>query len=122
DNKFTISVPFEEEAQEAFKFLSSDKEAKTESFNFEEYKKIKQIVETKRTCTVCGEVWYYDKGEQMKNFSEKMENFISEASNTGSDMMCCTGCFPAAFLPRHQKKEVRDLNECPNCGSKAANK
>jgi len=121
-NKFTISVPFEEEAQEAFNFLTSKKEIATDPFNFEEYRKIKQIVETKRTCTVCGETWYYDKGEPMKNFGEKMENVGSDASNMGSDMMCCTGCLPAAFLPRHQKKEVRDLNECPNCGSKAADK
>lgn len=85
-------------------------------------KKIKKIKETKCTCKACGEVWYYGKQEAIENFGERMKNIGNQMSNTGSDMMCCTGCLPAAFLPRKQEKEVRDLNQCPKCGSKAVKK
>lgn len=80
---------------------------------------IKQIKETKSTCKACGKVWYYGKEETFQNFGEKMENFGNSMSNTGTNMMCCSGCLPALFIPEKQEKEVKDLNKCPKCGSKA---
>lgn len=84
--------------------------------------KIKQIKETKCTCSACGKVWFYGKEEAFKNFGEKLENVGNSMSNTGKDMMCCSGCLPALFIPNKQKKEVKDLNQCPECGSKAVKK
>lgn len=84
--------------------------------------KTKQIKETKCTCNACGKVWYYGKEEALQNFGEKMESFGSSMSNTGKDMMCCGGCLPALFIPEKQVKEVKDLNRCPECSSKAITK
>lgn len=84
--------------------------------------KIKQIKETKCTCNACGKVWYYGKEESLKNFGEKLENVGSSMRNTGKDMMCCSGCLPAAFIPNQHEKEVKDLNQCPECSSKAVKK
>lgn len=83
---------------------------------------IRQIKETKCTCQACGKVWYYGKEEAFENFGNKLESFGNSMSNTGKDMMCCTGCLPALFIPEKQEKEVKDLNKCPECGSKAINK
>lgn len=83
---------------------------------------MKKIKETKCTCQACGEVWYYGKEEALENFGERMQNLGSQMGNVGSDLMCCTGCLPAAFLPRHQVKDVQDLNRCPKCQSKAVKK
>lgn len=79
----------------------------------------KKIIETKCTCKACGNVWHYGKGDQLENFGQKMENAGNAMSNTGSDLMCCSGCLPALFIPNKQVKEVKDLNECDKCGSKA---
>lgn len=84
--------------------------------------KPKQIKETKCTCQACGKVWFYGKEEVYENRGKKLENFSSSMSNAGKDMMCCTGCFPALFIPEKQEKEVKDLNQCPECRSKAVNK
>lgn len=83
---------------------------------------VKQIKETKCTCSACGNVWYYGKEESLQNFSNKLESASSSMSNAGKDMMCCTGCLPALFMPQKQEKVVRDLNQCPNCNSKAVEK
>ncbi len=83
---------------------------------------VKQIKETKCTCNACGKVWYYGKEEAFQNFGDKMESFGSSMSNTGKDMMCCGGCLPAIFIPEKQVKDVKDLNRCPECSSKAVTK
>lgn len=83
---------------------------------------MKKIRETKCTCKACGEVWFYGKEEAVKNFGERMQNVGNSMSNAGSDMMCCTGCLPAAFLPTKPTKDVKDLNKCSKCGSKAIKK
>lgn len=83
---------------------------------------MKKIKETKCTCKACGEVWFYGKEEAIQNFGDKMQNVGNSMSNTGSDMMCCSGCLPAAFLPVKPTKDVRDLNKCSKCGSKAVKK
>lgn len=82
----------------------------------------KKITETKCTCKACGNVWYYGKEEKIENFGEKLQNLGNDMSNTGKNMMCCTGCLPALFIPEKQKTAVKDLNSCPNCGSKAVDK
>lgn len=83
---------------------------------------MREIKETKCTCKACGEVWFYGKEEKWENAGEKMENCGNEMSNAGRDMMCCSGCLPAAFLPIKPTKEVRDLDQCANCGSRAVEK
>ncbi|UCZ54971.1 hypothetical protein LGQ02_09715 [Bacillus shivajii] len=83
----------------------------------------KKIKETKCTCKACQHVWYYGKQDVIQNTGDKIQNFGSEMSNTGKDMMCCTGCLPALFIPNKKIKEnVKDLDQCPNCGSKAVKK
>lgn len=85
-------------------------------------KRIKQIKETKCTCKACGKVWFYGKSEAMENFGDKMQSASSSMSNAGKDMMCCTGCLPALFIPEKKEKDVKDLNKCPECGSRAIEK
>lgn len=70
---------------------------------------MKKIKETKCTCKACNKVWHYGK-EEVK---EKRSN---QLHNAGKGMMCCGGCFPALLV---KDKEVKNLNKCPNCGSKA---
>ena len=82
----------------------------------------KKIKETKCTCQACGNTWYYGKQELWANRAEKMQNFGKELEGAGSDMMCCGGCLPAAFMPRQQTKQVKDLNKCPKCNSSAVKK
>lgn len=80
------------------------------------------IKETKCTCNACSKVWYYGKQEAVENFGNNLQNLGADVRNTGKDMMCCTGCLPALFIPDKHKNEVRDLNSCPQCGSKAITK
>lgn len=82
----------------------------------------KKIKETKSTCKACGHIWYYGKDEVTSNFGDKMQNLGSEMSNAGKDVMCCTGCLPALFIPEKKIKQVQDLDKCPKCGSKAVTK
>lgn len=72
----------------------------------------KQIRETKCTCSACGNVWFYGKEDSTIAVGNAM-------SNCGKSMMCCSGCFPAAFIP---DKPVTDLNKCPKCNSRAITK
>ena len=69
----------------------------------------KKIKETKCTCISCGNTWYYGKQDVLMSVGNDMQNI-------GKDMMCCTGCIPAAFIPDKQKI---DLKKCNKCGSKA---
>lgn len=69
----------------------------------------KQIKENKMTCSACGNIWYYGKKEVNTNFSNSLHN-------AGSSAMCCSGCFPALFIPQ---KNVIDLKKCQKCGSRA---
>jgi len=82
----------------------------------------KLIRETQCTCAACGNVWYYGKQEELQNRADRMINAGNQMGNLGNDMMCCGGCFPAAFLPKSQIKEVKDLNKCPKCNSSAIKK
>lgn len=84
--------------------------------------KPKQIKETKCTCNACGKVWYYGKEDVIQNFSDKMGSVGNSMSNAGKDLMCCTGCVPALFIPNKPEKEVKDLDRCPECSSKAVKK
>jgi len=52
---------------------------------------------------------------------KQMENLGKDLGNAGNDLMCCGGCWPAAFIPEKQKQTLIDPNKCPKCGS-AANK
>jgi len=73
---------------------------------------LKEISETKCTCSACGNVWYYGKQEDLENRANAM-------SNLGKSMMCCGGCLPALLIP---DKKLVDLSKCPKCGSKAITK
>ena len=72
----------------------------------------KIITENKRTCTACGNVWYFGK-------QEGMDNALAAISNAGKSMSCCTGCLPAKALPN---EKVVDYDKCPKCGSRAVKK
>jgi len=72
----------------------------------------KQIKETKCTCSACGNIWYYGKEETDRQSLNAM-------SNCSKSMMCCGGCFPAAFIP---DKKIVDFNKCPKCNSRAISK
>lgn len=132
DNNDKVSIQFAEQGNlEGFvKFLKHPVFDETGDFSQFAVKQtsrkktaqVKQIKETKCSCSACGNIWYYGKGEAMENFGEKMENFGKSMSNTGTDMMCCGGCLPALFIPDKQVKEVKDFNKCPECGSKAIKK
>ncbi|MDQ0254771.1 transcription initiation factor IIE alpha subunit [Evansella vedderi] len=82
----------------------------------------KKITETKCSCKACGNVWYYGKDEELSNLGDRLQNIGSEMSNIGKNMMCCTGCLPALFIPEKQQTAVKDLNSCPKCHSKAVAK
>lgn len=69
----------------------------------------RKIKETKCKCKSCGKIWHYGKTDMLNSAADNLSTF-------GKDMMCCTGCMPALFIP---DKKVIDLNKCPNCGSKA---
>jgi hypothetical protein len=75
-------------------------------------KKPVEVRETRCTCAVCGNVWYYDKEEVQKNSAAKMHQ-------VGEAMMCCGGCFPALLIPN---QEVVDLDKCSKCCSKLVRK
>jgi hypothetical protein len=68
----------------------------------------RKIMETKCTCNMCGNIWFYGKDEVNNANSDALYNF-GKAMTT-----CCSGCFPLIFLP---DKKVIDLNKCPRCGS-----
>lgn len=85
-------------------------------------KKTRKIKETKCTCSACENVWYYGKAEEFENMGEKLQSAGDSMSNIGKDMMCCGGCWPALFMPQAEEKKVRDLDQCPNCGSRAVKK
>lgn len=128
-NKITLTnISGKSDVEKLFKFVTDPKLDDME-FNslFKETEvpindDVKQIKETKCTCSACDKVWFYGKEEAIHNFGKKLENFGNPMSNTGKDMMCCGGCLPAIFIPSKQEKEVRDLNKCPNYGSKAVKK
>lgn len=73
-------------------------------------RKAKRIKETRYTCAACGNIWYYGKQDQMANTGAAMQN-------AGKDMMCCTGCAPAALI---SDKKVIDPRKCPKCGSRSS--
>lgn len=72
----------------------------------------KKIRETKCTCQGCGHTWFYGMQDVLDSTAASFHNF-------GKEMMCCTGCFPAVFIP---ESKVTDPGRCPKCGSKAFRK
>ncbi|HLR58862.1 MAG TPA: hypothetical protein VK094_00090 [Pseudogracilibacillus sp.] len=85
-------------------------------------KNVRKIKETKCTCNACGNIWYYGKAEKLENTGDKLQSAGNSMSNAGKDMMCCTGCLPALFIPPAEEKKVKDLDQCSDCGSKAVKK
>ena len=79
----------------------------------------RQIRETKCTCQACSNVWYYGKGEYLQNKGQRMINSANRSSDITNDLLCCSGCAPAAFLPKAQQVPVKDLTKCPKCNSSA---
>lgn len=66
------------------------------------------VRETRCTCRSCGNVWHYGKKELVELQAAKMHN-------VGKAMLCCSGCLPSVLI---KDKEMRDLNQCPQCGSR----
>jgi hypothetical protein len=83
---------------------------------------IKKIKETKCSCQACGNVWYYGKQEVQEINRQNFSNFSRSLSNVSNSAMCCSGCLPAAYLPRQEEVKVKDLNKCPKCNSQAIKK
>ena len=79
----------------------------------------KKIKETKCTCQACGNVWYYSWREHMENDGQKMINSANQKSNCANDLLCCSGCWPALFIPKAQQIPVKDLDKCSKCNSSA---
>lgn len=67
------------------------------------------IKETKCTCSGCGNIWFYGKEDALTSSANALQN-------AGKNMMCCTGCVPAIFIP---EQKVTDLSKCPKCGLRA---
>ena len=82
----------------------------------------KKISEMKATCRGCGNVYFFGKQDESKYRSDQISNCGSSMEDAGSSMMCCGGCWPAAFLPKSQTKQTVDPNRCPKCGSRAITK
>lgn len=80
------------------------------------------ITETKCTCKGCGNIWFYDKQDEVKLKADKIEAFGNQMSNAGKGMMCCGGCLPALFIPEKEKIKPKELDVCDKCGSKAVEK
>jgi hypothetical protein len=70
---------------------------------------IKEIRETKCICTSCNNIWFYGKEEVDEQNANIKDNCLKAS-------LCCSGCFPALFLP---DKKIVDFNKCPKCNSKA---
>lgn len=82
----------------------------------------RMVKEIKCTCQACGNTWYYGKSEYLENLGQRMINSANRGSNMTNDLLCCAGCWPAAFLPKHHEVPVKDLNKCPKCNSTAIKK
>jgi len=82
----------------------------------------KQIKETKCICVACENIWFYGKEDVTEQRAKAFENTGNELSNAGKSMMCCSGCVPALLIPDKRIHKIRDLDECPQCGSKAVEK
>lgn len=87
-----------------------------------EEKTVKSLEETKCTCQACGNVWYYGKQEYRENMGLRLINSANQDSNCASDLLCCSGCLPAFFIPRNPHMPIKDLNKCPKCNSSAVKK
>jgi predicted RNA-binding Zn-ribbon protein involved in translation (DUF1610 family) len=107
-NTEIVSIEKQKQKQEEDDFYESlggpNSQVKKESIGTR-----RKIKETKCKCKSCGKIWHYGKTEVLNSAADNLSTF-------GKDMMCCTGCMPALFIP---DKKVTDLNKCPNCGSKA---
>lgn len=68
----------------------------------------REIAETRCTCGSCGHVWHYGKQEATEARAAAMHN-------VGKSLMCCSGCLPAILI---RDKELIDLDQCPQCGSR----
>jgi predicted RNA-binding Zn-ribbon protein involved in translation (DUF1610 family) len=71
----------------------------------------RKVKEMRATCSACGHVWHYKWGEE---FQKKMDNFSTESSKLGCNLMTC-GCLNAFMQP----KRTIPVGRCPKCGSSA---
>lgn len=69
----------------------------------------KTVTETKNTCESCGREWYFGKQDERDRKNAQLHN-------ASKGLMCCGGCVPALLI---KDKEVKELKQCPNCGSRA---
>lgn len=81
-------------------------------------KKLQVIKEIRCTCNECGKTWHYlpheaiiEKGKAISNFGK---NMMQASACCGNPAGCC-----GAAMPRDK---VRDLGQCPQCGSRNTTK
>ena len=72
----------------------------------------KEIKETKCVCEACGNIWFYGKLDENKEKANKI-------ANASKALACCGGCLPALLI---KDKEIKDLDRCQKCGSRAVKK
>lgn len=71
-----------------------------------------KVTEIRCTCQSCKGTYHY-------GAADELQACFGNMSNAGRSMMCCSGCAPAAAL---KKEQIRDLNQCPFCGSRNVTK
>lgn len=82
-------------------------------------KKPKTIRETKVTCKACGNIWHYNSWDAFGNAVDHWDAGTNELNKS----CCCCLFFPLgifAFLA--PKKQVKELDRCPKCQSRAVTK
>jgi uncharacterized OB-fold protein len=82
----------------------------------------KKISETKATCKSCGNVYFYGKTEALDNCAASFSNAGDDMGEVSKGALCCTGCWPAVFIPESKRRKVIDYGKCPKCGSRAVTK
>jgi hypothetical protein len=80
--------------------------------NKDDVRGLKQISETRVTCSNCGNIWHYGKNEELENTSNNLINL-------GKTLMCCTGCLPALLI---SDSKTVSFDRCQKCGSRAVTK
>lgn len=90
---------------EFFTYFSKQNQSQFEQIYLELSRYVR---ETQGTCSVCKHTWYFNMADILREKGKQMKN-------TGKDLLAL-GLLPLALIPNEQ---IRDLERCPNCGSRA---